>query len=90
MSENLLSREAMQSHGSCSDLAETDTMSPTMSAQQEGIGLLLDIEPRTEQMATGQRLADQEFLADGEGALTTHNLQLLDSTRSSTLQRFNL
>ena len=93
MQENLIVLIAFLAHDGGTNLTETDTMSPPCSTDVELAGNtvfhieLVDDEGGAVQMALAQRTADFEFLADGERALRTDNLQFPYSAAASTLKR---
>ena len=86
MEEDLLVVIALLTHDGSAYLAETDTMPPAFALETETSGGLLDIEGGAIEMSLAQGSANLEFLADGEGLLGSHNLELPDATTLASLQ----
>ena len=86
MEEDLLVVIALLTHDGSAYLAETDAMPPAFALETETSGGLLDIEGGAIEMGFAQGSANLEFLADGEGLLGSHNLELPDATTLASLQ----
>lgn len=81
---------AFLAHHGCSDLAESDTMSPARAFKHEAFGqpvalaLLLHYKSGAVKVRRRQRAAYFEFLADDAGLLGADNLQAVKTARRAT------
>ena len=91
MRQDLLVGVTLICHHSSTDLAQTYTMSPACTCQDK-VAILVAIHYKcaTIQVALAQPFADLQFLTNHHRALATHNLHLVQTSRWSTLDRYEV